>query len=62
VPVQVFPSEYIERAGIPYKKRHVMWVLDTRYLHSNIDVIKTMARSTSANYLKGVLGSFMRGR
>lgn len=60
VPVQVFPCDYMDRAGIQYRKRHAVWVLDTRYLHSNIDVMKTMARSNSTSYLKGVLSSFIR--
>jgi hypothetical protein len=62
VTVQVFPCEYIERAGIHYKKRHVMWVLDTQYLHTNIDIIKNMARLNSTTYLKGVLNSLIRNR
>ncbi len=61
VPVQVFPCEYMDRAGIPYKKRHVIWVLDTRYLGANMDVIKDMARMNPARYLKGVVSSFIRG-
>jgi hypothetical protein len=60
VTVQVFPCEYMDRAGIRYRKRHVMWVLDTRYLHDNIDTIKNMARFNPANYLKGVISSFIR--
>jgi hypothetical protein len=60
ITVQVFPYEYMDRAGIHYKKRHVMWVLDTHYLHSNIDIIKNMARFNPANYLKGVVSSFVR--
>jgi hypothetical protein len=49
----------MDRAGIPYKKRHIMWVLDTRHLHSNIDIIKNMARINPAQYLKGVVSSFI---
>jgi hypothetical protein len=60
VTVQIFPHEYMDRSGIHYKKRHVMWVLDTRYLHTNIDVIKNMARFNPAKYLKGVVSSFIR--
>ena len=62
VAIQVFPSDYMDKAGIQYRKRHALWVLDTRYLHTNIDVMKNMARSNSTNYLKGVLNSFMRNR
>jgi hypothetical protein len=60
ITLQVFPFVYMDRAGIHYKKRHVMWVLDTRYLHSNIDIMKNMARFNPANYLKGVVSSFVR--
>lgn len=60
VAVQVFPCEYLDRAGIHYKKRHAMWVLDTRYLHTNIDAIKGMARLNTASYLKGVFSSFVK--
>ena len=61
ITVQVFPCEYMDRAGIPYKKRHVIWVLDTHYLNENIDTIKNMARINPAQYLKGVVSSFIRG-
>jgi len=61
VPVQVFPCEYMDRAGIPYKKRHVVWVLDTSYLGENMDIIKDMARLNPAQYLKGVVSSFIWG-
>jgi hypothetical protein len=61
ITVQVFPCEYMDRAGIPYKKRHVIWVLDTHYLNANIDIIKDMARINPAQYLKGVVSSFIRG-
>ncbi len=57
--VQVFPCEYLDRIGVPYQKRHALWVLDMRYLHANIDEIKNMARQSSATYLKGVFSSFM---
>lgn len=62
VTVQVFPCDYMDRAGIRYRRRQAMWVLDTRYLHANIDAIKDMARSNSTNYIKGVLNSLMRNR
>jgi hypothetical protein len=62
VSVQVLPCEYMDRSGISYKKRHTIWVLDTRYLHENIDLIKGMARLNPAKYLKGVVSSFIGGR
>ncbi len=61
ITVQIFPCEYMDRAGVPYKKRHVIWVLDTHYLNANIDIIKNMARINPAQYLKGVVSSFIRG-
>ena len=61
ITVQIFPCAYMDRAGIPYKKRHVIWVLDTHYLNANIDIIKNMARINPAQYLKGVVSSFIRG-
>ena len=62
VTVQIFPCAYMDRAGIPYKKRHVIWVLDTHYLNANIDIIKNMARINPAQYLKRCCQQFYQGR
>lgn len=62
VAVQVFPCNYMDRAGVQYRKRHALWVLDTRHLHSAIDMMKGMARMNSMNYLKGVFSGFLRNR
>lgn len=61
VTVQVFPCEYMGRAGVSYRKRHVIWVLDTSCLNEHMDIMKDMARINPAQYLKGVVSGFIRG-
>ncbi len=60
ITIQVFPCEYLDKQGIQYKKKYVMWVLDTKYFHASIDIIKSMARFSLIKYLKRTISNFIR--
>jgi hypothetical protein len=60
ITVQVFPCEYMDKISFSYKKRYVMWVLDTSHFATYIEYIKDMARFNPFKYIKRVVTSFIK--
>jgi hypothetical protein len=60
ITVQAFPCEYMDKISFSYKKRYVMWVLDTSHFATYIEYIKDMARFNPAKYIKRVITSFIK--
>jgi hypothetical protein len=60
ITLMIFPCDYLDSQGVQYKKRYAMWVIEAKYFHSTIDIIKNMARFSLFKYVKRTFNNFIR--
>lgn len=59
VVLQVFPSAYLDAAGVKYPKKYCMWIAKTRYFDPHFDAIKQMTRFKYLKFIKSLIESML---
>lgn len=55
VVLQVFPSSYLDTAGVRYPKKYCMWIAKTSYFDPYYDAIRKMTHFSVIKYLKSTV-------
>ena len=53
--LQVFPSSYLDKAGVRYPKKYCLWIAKTSYFDPYYDAIREMTRFSILKYFKSYI-------
>jgi hypothetical protein len=53
--LQVFPSSYLDNAGVHYPKKYCLWIAKTSYFDPYYDAIRKMTHFSVLKYLKSYI-------
>lgn len=59
VVLQVFPSAFLDAAGVNYPKKYCMWIAKTKYFDPHFDAIKRMTKFKYIKFIKSLIESML---